>query len=66
MSEVTKRRWSDTQKLVVLLSVNKSGYSADVNAKCQVCQSDTLSFERTNVFKMWAWCDNCHTGIQQG
>lgn len=64
---MAKRVWTCGDKLQVMAAAWKDkGYSANVDIKCPICETDSLSYDNPNPFDMSAWCSNCESGMTQG
>ena len=61
--------WTNSDKIVVLLTTledEAKGGKANVNIRCPVCDTDSLHYDRKNLFCMTAWCSQCQQGFKQG
>ena len=59
--------WTNSELIAVSLAMQQDReYAANVGIRCPVCETNSLDYERFNVFDAVAWCRECQTGLQQG
>lgn len=67
LRHLSKRKWSDIDKLGVMASIWEDGGHANYGVKCSVCQNFWLQYEYANKpFDMEAYCWHCRSGMRQG
>ena len=59
--------WDNSQCISASVAIDRDkGFDANVNIECPNCRQLTLSYDRTSIFDMTAWCSTCRAGIKQG